>query len=248
MLTFLRKVRKSLIESGAVRKYLLYAIGEIALVVIGILIALQINNWNEWRKDRIMEQALLLQLHEEFIDNRVHLARTVDGNREILQNLTKLMTLFPINANSLSKHTLKDCQSFLRRAGVAYTFNPSNAIINALTNQNSFNLITDQVLREEVLKWHSILDDYLDDEMMNSKHSAEQIGPYLDAKGITSEMGLFDDRLDISFLGSIEFEGLIRRKQLRLNRLYGLTKDATSLDLERLYNSIENIIRLTKPD
>jgi hypothetical protein len=50
MLTFLRKIRRSLIESGAARKYLLYAIGEIALVVIGILIALQINNWNEERK------------------------------------------------------------------------------------------------------------------------------------------------------------------------------------------------------
>ena len=46
MLTFLRKIRKSLIETGSVRKYMLYAIGEIALVVIGILIALQINNRN----------------------------------------------------------------------------------------------------------------------------------------------------------------------------------------------------------
>jgi len=52
MLTFLRKIRKSLIESGSARKYLLYAIGEIALVVIGILIALQINNWNEGRKTK----------------------------------------------------------------------------------------------------------------------------------------------------------------------------------------------------
>jgi hypothetical protein len=52
MLTFLRKIRRSLIDSGSARKYLLYAIGEIALVVIGILIALQINNWNEARKTR----------------------------------------------------------------------------------------------------------------------------------------------------------------------------------------------------
>jgi hypothetical protein len=47
MLTFLRKLRKSLIESGSALRYLLCAIGEILLVVIGILIALQINNWNE---------------------------------------------------------------------------------------------------------------------------------------------------------------------------------------------------------
>jgi hypothetical protein len=59
MLTFLRKIRKSFIEPGSARKYLLYALGEIALVVIGILIALQINNWNEWRKDRIKEVVIL---------------------------------------------------------------------------------------------------------------------------------------------------------------------------------------------
>lgn len=59
MLTFLRKIRKSLIESGSTRKYMLYAIGEIALVVIGILIALQINNWNEDRKIRVVEIELL---------------------------------------------------------------------------------------------------------------------------------------------------------------------------------------------
>jgi len=50
MLTFFRRIRKGLLASGATSKYLLYAIGEIALVVIGILIALQINNWNEDRK------------------------------------------------------------------------------------------------------------------------------------------------------------------------------------------------------
>ena len=50
MLTFLRKIRRSLVGSGSAGRYLLYAIGEIALVVIGILIALQINNWNEERK------------------------------------------------------------------------------------------------------------------------------------------------------------------------------------------------------
>ena len=48
-----------MIDSGSTRKYLLYAIGEIALVVIGILIALQINNWNEWRKERRLERETL---------------------------------------------------------------------------------------------------------------------------------------------------------------------------------------------
>ena len=69
MLTFLRKIKRSLVESGSARKYLLYAIGEITLVVIGILIALQINNWNEWRKDRKKEKEILTELAVTLTNN-----------------------------------------------------------------------------------------------------------------------------------------------------------------------------------
>ncbi len=62
MLTFFRKIRRSLIDSGSARRYILYAIGEILLVMIGILLALQVNNWNEWRKDRKQEKILLQDL------------------------------------------------------------------------------------------------------------------------------------------------------------------------------------------
>ena len=75
MLTFFRKIRKGLLGSGQARKYLLYAIGEIALVVIGILIALQINNWNEWRKDRQDEQEVLREIHE-----------TLEMNVQLIEN------------------------------------------------------------------------------------------------------------------------------------------------------------------
>ena len=62
MLTFFRKIRKALLDSGSTGKYLLYAIGEIALVVIGILIALQINNWNQYQKGRLKEQKILVEI------------------------------------------------------------------------------------------------------------------------------------------------------------------------------------------
>ena len=58
MLTTLRKIRKSLLDSGS-KRYLLYAIGEIALVVIGILIALQINEWSQERLNRKFEREYL---------------------------------------------------------------------------------------------------------------------------------------------------------------------------------------------
>lgn len=65
MLKFLRTIRKKLIEQDNIRKYLLYALGEILLVVIGILIALQVNTWNENRKIAHEEQAILTRLLED---------------------------------------------------------------------------------------------------------------------------------------------------------------------------------------
>jgi len=62
MLRFFSKIRYQLAAENRVAKYLRYAIGEIVLVVLGIVIALQINNWNADRKIRAEEQNLLKDL------------------------------------------------------------------------------------------------------------------------------------------------------------------------------------------
>lgn len=77
MLKFFRKIRQNLISSGKTASYLKYAIGEIILVVIGILIALQINNWNESRKlvseEKQYYKNIKRQLTEDasFIENNI---------------------------------------------------------------------------------------------------------------------------------------------------------------------------------
>ncbi len=73
-----------MIESGSGRKYLLYAIGEIALVVIGILIALQINNWNEARKQDRLELSLLEELKSDLTYSVRELELSVEDNKAIL--------------------------------------------------------------------------------------------------------------------------------------------------------------------
>jgi len=62
MIKFFGRIRQRLLSENKFSKYLLYAIGEIVLVVIGILIALSINNWNEERKTKSKESGLLLQM------------------------------------------------------------------------------------------------------------------------------------------------------------------------------------------
>ncbi len=64
MLKFFRTIRKKLIEQNKAKNYLLYALGEIFLVVIGILIALQINTWNEEKKDAKFESEILVLINQ----------------------------------------------------------------------------------------------------------------------------------------------------------------------------------------
>ncbi|MGB5269500.1 MAG: DUF6090 family protein, partial [Eudoraea sp.] len=69
MIKFFRKIRQRLVSENKFSKYLIYAFGEIILVVIGILIALQINNWNEERKDRRLEKEYIARLKGEMLKN-----------------------------------------------------------------------------------------------------------------------------------------------------------------------------------
>ena len=69
MIKFFRQIRYNLLESGKTGKYFKYAIGEIILVVIGILIALSINNKNELKKNDIVVNLILKQIHSELAYN-----------------------------------------------------------------------------------------------------------------------------------------------------------------------------------
>jgi hypothetical protein len=73
MIKFFRKIRQKMLTEKKFNKYLIYAIGEIVLVVVGILIALQINGWNERRKDRVQEIVVLQEI-----------AKTLEVNIELL--------------------------------------------------------------------------------------------------------------------------------------------------------------------
>jgi uncharacterized protein YqcC (DUF446 family) len=82
MIKFFRKIRQSLLAEGKFAQYLKYAIGEIVLVVIGILIALSINNWNEARKVEKTNKILLQKLIGELDLNMARLTYLDTANRD----------------------------------------------------------------------------------------------------------------------------------------------------------------------
>ena len=89
MIKIFRKIRQKLLSENKFSKYLLYAMGEIILVVIGILIALQLNTLNQNRQDRIQEQQILVQLLNEYENNLVQLNQKISIRNEIMSKVTE---------------------------------------------------------------------------------------------------------------------------------------------------------------
>ena len=78
MIKLFRNIRKNLLAEGKTSKYLKYAIGEIILVVIGILIALQVNNWNENRKTQQRQTIFLNNIKQDLTNDLIQLNQIID--------------------------------------------------------------------------------------------------------------------------------------------------------------------------
>ncbi|GJM34555.1 MAG: hypothetical protein DHS20C18_35560 [Saprospiraceae bacterium] len=91
MMKFFRKIRQRLLTESKFSKYLLYAIGEIILVVIGILIALQINNWNEDHRDKKKVRIALKSLHEELVADSLEINNIIKNVRNEASHNQRLL-------------------------------------------------------------------------------------------------------------------------------------------------------------
>lgn len=91
MITLFRRIRAKFVDSGSVSKYLIYAIGEILLVVIGILIALQLNNWNEERKAQKFEQEILYLIDQNLQRDSVRLSEVLFETEQAIEFTDRLI-------------------------------------------------------------------------------------------------------------------------------------------------------------
>lgn len=97
MIKFFRRIRQKLLNEGKLNRYLIYGIGEIFLVVIGILIALQINNWNEDRKSVKLQKEILKDLLYTLIRDYPDLNRSISGNESSKQSCEIILSHFDNN-------------------------------------------------------------------------------------------------------------------------------------------------------
>ena len=151
MIKFFRHIRKQLLTENKFSKYLLYAIGEIVLVVVGILIALSINNWNEWKKERVKEREILIDLAENIEIN----IKAIESNIKTLYALDKSSDIIMSTIYNKRPYVDSLAQHF-HKARI-----PKSKLFLAQTGYNEFmgnglHIVTNKDLRDEIVSLFEI--------------------------------------------------------------------------------------------
>lgn len=145
MLFLLRKLRRSFFLPGKLRTYLAYAIGEVILIVIGILIAVQIGDWKEARNLEGQRVQLVDNLTTDFQTNLVNLDIALERTDEIMQNFDQ----FLIDIFDDEKHlTLQEIQYMSNFALAGMEFRPLLGAYRSAITSGSFSLIRNSDLSE----------------------------------------------------------------------------------------------------
>jgi len=240
MIPFFRKIRKKMADDNKPFKYVRYAIGEIILVVIGILIALSINNWSENRISRNKEKLLLKELNIEFKLNKIQLDSARYYHKRALKSAENIMSKFPIDAKKIDLDSLGLNSLYMRWY---YTFNPSEGIINALSSSSSYELISDNDLRKLLIGWSDVIEDYQEEEINAFNNYKNHLKPY-EKKHMWFGWGNYkqwykDPRLDLSFLETMEFENYVRDRHFDLSEILSTNSGEAELVLKTINQIIE---------
>lgn len=152
MIKFFRKIRQRLLTENKFSKYLLYAVGEIVLVVIGILIALQINNWNETRKLRIQELNYLENLRTDLELNVAELNQYIDIRTSSIESANKVLEYFEDKPLT----DLNDLNFHATNVYIWHKFTQHDNTYQELVNSGNLTLISNDSIKNGLLNLQAL--------------------------------------------------------------------------------------------
>ncbi len=150
MIKFFRHLRRSLLMEHKTSQYLKYAIGEIVLVVIGILIALQINNWNEDRKLNQLEKTYLNRLVDETKKDILTFTNEIQRLEKNNEKIVNLSNVFKVESNSDSL-LVRVTNEYMIYGTIYPVFNPSTSTFEDLSSTGNISVITNTEIRERIV-------------------------------------------------------------------------------------------------
>ncbi len=174
MIKFFRKIRQRLIAKGKLNSYLIYALGEIFLVVCGILIALQINTWNEGRKNRKLELKIITEMKKNLQVDLGSVTGNIDLNQIVLKSnqnvLQHLQTRSPF-VDSLendfgniigSTQVVKNTSAYDNLKSLGFNLISNDSLRMAITNLYgaSYNYISNIEKTDDRFQWDNLYPEF----------------------------------------------------------------------------------------
>jgi len=158
MIKFFKHIRKKVLIENRFGKYLIYAFGEIILVVIGILIALQINNWNIERQTELKEQAYLKEMGIYLQRDSLSLIRVMKFNTKKAKFVDEMLQIFTDTLTNKERFEIfnKNANEFT----FYEVFDPVRIAFNNMLSAENIDLIANPKLREALSRYYNY--PYLD--------------------------------------------------------------------------------------
>jgi len=249
MLKIFRKVRQNMLETGKTARYLKYAIGEIILVMIGILLALQVNNWNELKKAERQEVKILNQINNDLKVNLEEVGSVYD--RVIRKAHMKDSILHYLTDPNRYKPELRLLLHEIQFAGGV--FNKTNTTFKYIENEG-INIFSNDTIRANITLMY---DRYLSNIEYRQQMELDRILNHLEPLIYDSFVpDMIDDRMpwpirDVDVLNFPKEPSTLVRNQKFINVLVKLQEiillrkhalEVTTVQLEALIEEIENEI------
>jgi len=218
MLNFLRKLRRNNMKG----KYLKYAIGEIILVVIGILIALSVNNWNEERKKNLKGEELYKNLVSELEGNAKYYQKSLDGmdmHISFLDTLMKswnLLSLDHVRSQIKYEYAIENLGIPFYMFSFSHFLDPSQDIYNPAINNGSIALLKNRKFVQELDKLYNgvlRINQFIDEEYALGREINQYISVKYETIFATNSPGeLWTTVVLEHFFKAIRNDGILRFK------------------------------------
>ena len=238
MIGFFRKIRKQLADDNKPLKYMRYAIGEIVLVVIGILIALGINNWNENRKKAAKEIQYLVSFKNDLFANFTELERVIQKS-EFTSN--KADSVLKFRNKEIDDIALPELIRFIMGASGFTVYATHEGTIQDVIGSGNLDIIKNDSIRLAIGSWEGNLKLIREWEIIEKKSVDDYMNllmPLLDLYKDDPSLIITKETKDMLFDNRLFLNHLTDRKFLpsQLNELY----KNELLKLQRLIKIIDN--------
>ena len=243
MIKFFRKIRQDLLRNNKTGDYLKYAVGEIVLVVIGILIALSINNWNESRKNDLKQALLVKNIIEDLRLDFIHINNS-------LEQVSNQMNLIDDLISKIFDEKKKINYDSIGLIRFSSDFRP----ISQRNHSESVSTLEDDFIRELIqdyfLKEDQVTDIFI--EYVDIVHN--KIRPYLSNVGMHNLRSLYNQdssnkKLEVPLnpiileeqLAKVAFQQLLYERKLKTNSFEKLLNEI-KIKNQELVKSLSSII------